>query len=155
MYFPGFSQHAGTEPSWHSTDIKRLNVVEIMSVYGKKKTRIQCQNNVEHQIVEVVLLTHNGFNLWVVQQINIICRPQPQDSTVIQHWHLHWFNSDSTLKCQLGRAVSQWENKVACITYLNNLIFFFVNLKVILYSILEKVIWLHNLRCLYCVTPTQ
>ena len=48
-------------PSWHSTDIKRLNIVEIMSVY--EKTLIQRQNNVEHQIVEVVLLTHFGFNI--------------------------------------------------------------------------------------------
>ena len=49
------------QPSWHSTDIKRLNIVEIMSVY--EKTLIQRQNNVEHQIVEVVLLTHFGFNI--------------------------------------------------------------------------------------------
>ena len=48
-------------PSWHSTDLKRLNVVEIMSVYGK--TLIQRQNNVEHQMVEMVLLTHYGFNI--------------------------------------------------------------------------------------------
>ena len=32
-----------------------------MSVY--EKTLIQRQNNVEHQIVEVVLLTHYGFNI--------------------------------------------------------------------------------------------
>jgi len=32
-----------------------------MSVY--EKTQIQCQNNVEHQIVEVVLLTHYGFDI--------------------------------------------------------------------------------------------
>ena len=32
-----------------------------MSVY--EKTLIQRQNNVEHQIVEVVLLTHFGFNI--------------------------------------------------------------------------------------------
>ena len=48
-------------PSWHSTDIKRLNVGEIMSV--DVKTLIQRQNNVEHQIVEMVLLTHYGFNI--------------------------------------------------------------------------------------------
>ena len=48
-------------PSWHSTDLKRLNVVEIMSVY--EKTLIQRQNNVEHQMVEMVLLTHYGFNI--------------------------------------------------------------------------------------------
>jgi len=47
---------------------------------------------------KVVLLTHYGFNrninnFWVVHQINIICWLQPQNLTVIQHWHLRSFNS--------------------------------------------------------------
>jgi len=52
-----------------------------MSVYEKKeeeKTWIQRQNNIEHQIVEVVLLTRYGFKIeisksfWVVLYVKSI-----------------------------------------------------------------------------------
>jgi len=50
----------------------------------------------------------NINNFLVVHQINTICRLQPQNSMVIQHGHLLWFNSDLTLKCRLGCASIDW-----------------------------------------------
>lgn len=47
-------------PSWHSTDIKRVNIVEITYVY--ENTLIQHQNKVEHQMAKV-MLAHHKFNI--------------------------------------------------------------------------------------------
>jgi len=41
----------------------------------------------EHQIFEVVLFTHYGFNI-EISNIFELYTIQPQNSTVIQHWHL-------------------------------------------------------------------
>lgn len=70
-------------PSWHSTDIKHVNIVEITYVY--ENTLIQHQNKVEHQMAKVMLANH---------KFNMNISPFPNDFWVVK---LHYLNTNFQL----------------------------------------------------------
>jgi len=76
-----------------------------MSVYEKNMNSMSKQCGTPNSwsgVVNSLWIQHRNIsNFWVVRQINIIVGNNIKIQW-LSNWHLRWFNSDSTLKCQLA-----------------------------------------------------